>query len=92
VGAKCEHCGQGMSLADGCRWPKIVIEGKTLKRSAENFGEPGSRCRDCGAKHGKLHHFGCDVERCPCCGGQLISCGCLDGAKGVTFKFYEGGL
>jgi hypothetical protein len=34
-------------------------------------------CGDCGAKHGGFHHPGCDMERCPRCGDQLISCGCL---------------
>jgi hypothetical protein len=23
-----------------------------------------------------LHHPGCDLQRCPCCRQQLISCGC----------------
>lgn len=31
-------------------------------------------CHDCDAKVGELHQLGCDMERCPVCGGQLISC------------------
>jgi hypothetical protein len=37
---------------------------------------PDSRCHDCGAAAGRLHQRGCDMERCPLCGGQPISCGC----------------
>lgn len=33
-------------------------------------------CRDCGIMAGGFHHPGCDVEACPKCGGQLISCRC----------------
>ena len=33
-------------------------------------------CHDCGAEEGALHEFGCDMERCPFCGGQLICCDC----------------
>ena len=33
-------------------------------------------CHDCGAVEGALHTKGCDRERCPFCGGQLVTCGC----------------
>jgi hypothetical protein len=32
------------------------------------------KCHDCGAERGELHITGCDVEQCPMCGAQLISC------------------
>src|SRR5947209_8780073 len=34
------------------------------------------RCGDCHALEGEYHELGCDLERCPFCGGQLISCDC----------------
>ena len=33
-------------------------------------------CHDCSAIRGELHVPGCDVERCPACGGQTIGCDC----------------
>lgn len=33
-------------------------------------------CHDCFVKKGHYHIPGCDVERCPKCKGQLISCDC----------------
>lgn len=33
-------------------------------------------CHDCGVKEGQIHHYGCDMEKCGWCGGQLITCSC----------------
>ena len=35
-----------------------------------------AQCYDCSAAVGELHDEGCDVERCPDCGGQMLSCDC----------------
>ena len=35
------------------------------------------RCPDCEAPEGELHALFCTQERCPFCGGQLASCGCM---------------
>ena len=48
------------------------------------------------ALEGEYHGLGCDLERCPFCGGQLISCDCcyeilnIDGSPGT--RAYEFGL
>lgn len=35
-------------------------------------------CPKCNVQPGKCHEYGCDVERCSCCGQQRISCECAD--------------
>jgi hypothetical protein len=47
----------------------------------EDWGHGGT-CADCGVQMGGIHHFGCDIERCPRCGDQLITCGCESPGSG----------
>lgn len=76
---KCFSCNQEMLLVDSCTDRTVVYpDGLELPLSTDHFNEPNGRCHDCNALHGKYHHSRCDVERCPRCGGQLITCGCLN--------------
>jgi hypothetical protein len=77
---KCDMCGREMRTAPGCdeRFAYILLKGKIYERirTSSNDVCQNGRCGDCGSTPGHLHHPECDMERCPRCGGQLISCGC----------------
>lgn len=80
---KCNDCNQEMREAERCTWPYLVVDGVRYKRDTEYYDWNPDRCHDCAIinKPGNVHHFGCDIERCPICKGQLISCGCLEGKE-----------
>ena len=48
-----------------------------------DHGKARATCHDCGTKEGQLHVLGCDMERCPFCGNQLISCRCVYKKLGI---------
>jgi hypothetical protein len=42
----------------------------------DDWGANRGPCHDCTAVKGEFHVPGCDVERCPECGGQIFACEC----------------
>jgi hypothetical protein len=78
----CEACGQIMNPGVGCTLASIGIAGQERARlpfgTEQGFAEGTFErpCHDCNAVAGQLHHAICDMEQCPGCGGQLISCDC----------------
>lgn len=73
----CSHCDQEMTTAISCNPFKLVFNNGSELPTEPHRDISGKRCHDCGVASGGYHHPGCDMERCPCCGRQLITCGCL---------------
>jgi len=65
--------------ANGVAYPRIPFGGEAVYM--EFLGEPDyTHCGDCAALIGQLHvchpHGSCDIEECPKCHEQLLSCDC----------------
>jgi hypothetical protein len=76
--ATCQDCKKEMKRAKSCNKPQyVILDGISFWRDVSYY-DHNKHCHDCNIVNepGNLHHLGCDVERCPKCGGQLISCDC----------------
>ena len=79
--AICPECQLEMKNKVSCTATTVRFpDGKRLD-VVRYDGSKKSFCHDCLTPGGGIHHPGCDFERCPRCGGQLISCGCLDSTE-----------
>lgn len=82
---------RGVRMIEG--WPERIqeaqkeltylIKEKTYKRVPygsewQDWEAETGACHDCRVIKGELHVPGCDVEECPACGAQAITCECMD--------------
>lgn len=80
--AICADCGRTMDPGVGCTLTHVRTEEGREYVARIPCGGPGDWgadtpsgfCHDCNAGPGQQHHAGCDAERCPKCGGQMLGC------------------
>ncbi len=75
----CDACEGDSSNPDvkTCVPGLITVDDVDYEPIPYNKGLDGpERCHDCNVVNGAIHHPGCDMERCPACQGQYISCTC----------------
>lgn len=83
MSAVCDWCDQEMAPGNGCTL-KVYDDFAEAPGDHERIPydnprqKPDGHCHDCNVSLGQLHHPGCDMERCPLCKGQAISCYCSE--------------
>lgn len=68
-------------IIDAQKQPYYLINGEKYKRipyGSENDDWEADKypCHDCRIIKGQYHVKSCDVEQCPLCGKQALSCNC----------------
>jgi hypothetical protein len=92
--AVCHYCGKKMApgvsclpdghVLGGVDYPAIRWGDEDSRLGEGGWGSKGCLCDashpcgGCGTAPGEVHHPGCDLEECPACRGQLLTCGCYD--------------
>ena len=82
--AICTFCGNDMIHGTTCSEESLRIGGLDYEpirwgeEKGYRFQYMTERCGDCNVPKGAVHHHGCDLEQCPACYSQAISCGCMD--------------
>ncbi len=82
--AICTFCGSEMLHGTTCSEEPIRIgdvDYEPIRWGDERgyrFQHVTDRCGDCSVPKGAVHHHGCDLEQCPACLSQALSCGCMD--------------
>jgi hypothetical protein len=84
MGAICSDCGGDMLVVATCVDEEVELVDGTYPRvrwgfEGDDWGRPAP-CGDCGVQLGGIHHWGCDIEGCPRCRGQLLMCDCVPDA------------
>jgi hypothetical protein len=86
--AVCAHCSREMKAHVSCLGlpfefldaatflPVRYGQEKRLWAEVRGHQPPVEDCPDCRVPVGGYHHPGCDMEECPRCGGQAITCDC----------------
>lgn len=74
-------CGRIMRPHGSCAFHHVSFGPQKEKHQRqvwrpELIGFDHGPCPDCNAGVGRYHHAYCDIERCPRCGGQMLSCEC----------------
>lgn len=59
-----------------CKPDGIEMQRVRYGEEQDDWGANEHPCHDCAVVKGELHVPGCDVERCPKCGGQFGGCEC----------------